>query len=141
VGLGPGQQLGLPLGLAERLLDLDTEPTLAGQGDEVVGHLGRERRRQVGQGHRDQVAPAVAQAAGGQIRYVIELGQGLLHPDPGFLADRGGAVDDIGDGLGRDAGAVGDIAQRRPLPRALAFPMPVQIGPDPHERSLSRLRG
>jgi hypothetical protein len=73
----------------------------------------------------DDVLAAAGQALGGTIGYVTELLDGLLHPDPGGIANPVLAVHHPRDGRGGDAGQVGDVVEsyhRFPISRICCFP-------------------
>src|SRR4029079_1057741 len=63
----------------------------------------------------DQRAPAAAQPACQEVRLVAEAGSGSQHTVPSLIADgdtRGAPVQDARSGRDRDAGPLGDVAQR-----------------------------
>src|SRR6266536_787852 len=61
--------------------------------------------------HADDVLAAAGQALGGAIGHVAELLDGLLHADPGGLADPVLAVHDARDRRGGDGSPAGDIVE------------------------------
>jgi hypothetical protein len=61
--------------------------------------------------HAEDVLAAAGQALAGAVGHVAELLDGLLHPDPGRLADPVLAMHDPGDRRDGDGGPAGDIVE------------------------------
>src|ERR1035441_361847 len=68
-------------------------------------------RRALHADQADDVLAAAGQALGGTIGYVTELVDGLLHPDPGGIANPVLAVHHPRDRRGGNAGQVGDVVE------------------------------
>ena len=115
------QGVGCPVGTAR--LDQHAVATVASDvadaGDDQVGHrVGEEARVLVEHQERQRVAARRAQTARGRVGVVAELGHRRGDPLARLLRHEvRAAVDEIRDGLRRDAGASSDIAHRRSLGR------------------------
>ena len=77
--------------------------------DDVPGELGEVRDLELRDREREDAGPAATQLPRCQVRPVVELAEGGVDLGPGARGHVRVAVDDVGDGLHRDAGQVGDV--------------------------------
>ena len=103
-GVGAGEQQHVVAGRAGRLDQRVHEPVHLRVGGALLDGLDRQA---------DQVRGAGAQVAGRAVGQVAQLGDRLLHPLQGVVAQQLGVVDGVGHGLAGDAGALGDVGQGR----------------------------
>ena len=89
-----------------------TEMPAPGRGvDDGGGHLGEVGVADPGHGQPDEAAAPGAQRPGGDVGQVAQRLDRRLHLGAHRPAHRRVAVHDVGDGLDRDAGVVGDVPQ------------------------------
>ncbi len=93
---------------------------------DAVDQCGEENVRDIRHDHADETARGAAQRTCGAVEPVAERGDRFEHRAAAFFAHRAVAVDDIGGGGDRDAGAQSDIANGRRLPRHDFLPPRVQ---------------
>jgi hypothetical protein len=108
-----GHEVALAVGPRARLLHLDAVAGLVRDLHEVVRELRGVRGAEVGQRDRDDSRAPVAQAARGEVRHVVEVGDGPLDALARGGAHGDAAGDHVRHGLRGDPGARGDVLDCR----------------------------
>ncbi len=103
--------LALTLPEAVGLVDQHRPAVLGGRLHDGAGQLGEVRHVEGGHGQGDHAGPSLAQAAGGQVRPVVQVVDRRLHPLAGVRLHVQVAVRDVGHRLDRHPGSRRDVAQ------------------------------